>query len=1035
MGQDLSLTRPADLALGTRADRAAALQGGGTAFDLTHRVGNARNAGDRTDSKATLTLLHPRAGGPAPHQPDAPKSFHAYRRPSAPVRKGLGMPADPRRAVPVLRGREQEFAALTGLLEDAERGKGGLLLIEGAPGSGKSRLLEEARLAAGRRGLRVFHGGGDPEGHTVALGPILQAFSSGSDPLFDARQLSDATQLPNQGFWILQEIRERLERAAMATPLVVLVDDVQWCDETSLLALRNLPESLAGNPVVWLLASRAAGLSGCARTTVSRLAREGGRRIRLGPLGDEAIRELARDALGADPDEAILELASPAEGKPLLLRELFEGLRDEGAVTVRSGRARLTGTRTPKRFKESIRYRLSHLSDTARDFAEVASVLGRSCSVDLMVELLEVPLGSLVEPLQEVLAAELMVEADGRVAFRHDLVREAIAGLAPAPRRRWLQRRSVDLQLARGVPVTDVAAMLCESAEPGDREAVTLLTHAAAELAPRAPAAAADLSAHALRLLPADDPARPRMIAETVSFLWLGGDHGRALELAESAFREPGALDPESEARLRLDLAGLTSQQSFVEAVRQGRLGEAVEGASASLKAYSLALLALNLTRGGSLDDAHRTALRARALARSAGRTAAEVTALIAESIVAFARADWGRAHAASDQAVLLAQEVDPAEIPYKPGMWRIYLLSSCGLAQQAVDEAEEGVRLARRHGQAASMHFWAMGRARFLLDAGRLEEARAEAEGVVAMAEDLGSADFTDTSVRYPVGLVAMHTGERQGVRRAARDAAEMMRDESVFVSRFGAWLAAQAAEWEGDSRRALELMPPETEFFDTVHPEFCLPFDPTDQPVFVRIALRAGDRQRAAQAVAVARQRAEANPEFASLAAAAAHARGLLEKDAELLAEAVELYRGSQRPIAVASACEDAGRVLLTTSPVRAAPYLERALRLYEECGAQWHAARVRRRLAAAGSRTKPASRARNRSTGWAGLSRGELQVVRLVAAGATNREVAERLFVSPHTVNTYVRRSFKKLGITSRIELVKIAMEQDQEAAGAA
>lgn len=228
---------------------------------------------------------------------------------------------------------------------------------------------------------------------------------------------------------------------------------------------------------------------------------------------------------------------------------------------------------------------------------------------------------------------------------------------------------------------------------------------------------------------------------------------------------------------------------------------------------------------------------------------------------------------------------------------------------------------------------------------------------------------------------------------------------------------------------------MPPETEFFDTVHPEFCLPFDPTDQPVFVRIALRAGDRQRAAQAVAVARQRAEADPEFASLAAAAAHAHGLLKEDAELLAEAVELYRGSQRPIAVASACEDAGRVLLTTSPVRATPYLEKALRLYEECGAEWHAARVRRRLAPAGNRTRPASRARNRSTGWAGLSRGELQVVRLVAAGATNREVAERLFVSPHTVNTYVRRSFKKLGITSRIELVKIAMEQDQEVAGAA
>lgn len=1032
MIQDLPTTGPAVLAQGACADQEA-LPGEKAAVGLPRRARGAGAPGKLTGRETARVLLHPGAGGPM-RQADA--FDRGYLRPPAPARKGSDTSADLRRAVPVLRGREREFAVLTGLLEDAQRGEGGLLVIEGAPGSGKTRLLEEARSAAVRRGLRVFHGGGDLDGHTVPLGPVLRAFASGSDPLFDARTLSEFAQLPNQEFWIVQEIRERLERAAVDAPSLVLVDDVQWCDEASLLALRSLPDALAGKPVVWLLAACTPGLPGPVQSTVSRLVKRGGRRTRLGPLDDEAVRDLARDTLGAVPDEAILHLASQADGRPLLLRELFEGLRDEGAVAVRSGRARLTSARIPKRFRKSLQFRLAHFSDMAREVAEVASVLGRSCSVDLMVELLEVQPGSLVEPLREVLASELMVEAGGRVAFSHDLVREAVAGIVHPTRRRWLRRRAVDLQLARGMSVADGAVMLGETAEPGDREAVTLLEHGAAELAPRAPAAAAELSAQALRLLPRNDSARPRMIAETVSLLWLGGDHAQALELAESAFREPGCLDAENEARLRLDLAGLASQRSFSEAVRQGRLGAAVEGASAGLKAHSLALLALNLTRGGSLDDAHRTAVRAQALARSAGRTAAEVTALVAESIVAFMRADWQRAHAASDRAVLLAREVDPAELPFKPGMWRIYLLSSAGLGQQAVDEAEEGLRLARRTGQAATMHFWSASRARFLLDAGRLEEARAQGEGVVAMAEELGSADSTDATVRYPLGVVAMHTGDRQGVRRAVRDASAMMGDASPFVSRFGAWLAAQAAEWEGDSRRALELMPPETEFFDTVRPEFPVPFDPMDQPAFVRIALRAGDRRRAAEAVAVARQRAEDNPQFASLRAVAAHAGGLLEEDAELLAQAVELHAGCQRPVAVASACEDAGRVLLKTSPVRAARYLERALRLYEECGAEWHAVRVRRRLAQAGSRTKPAPRARNRSaSGWARLSRGELQVVRLVAAGATNREVAERLFVSPHTVNTYVRRSFKKLDITSRVELVRITMMQDQEDARAA
>ncbi|MFG3142134.1 AAA family ATPase [Streptomyces sp. NPDC048211] len=1033
MVQDLSAARPAGPDPGASADRAApAIPEGQSASDLTCCAGTAR-AGDLAGCGAGLTLPHPHVDGTVPRQariPTRPRLSPATAAGAATARTGLPPSAGLPGAVPVLRGRTREITTLSTLLLDAERGTGGLLVIEGAPGSGKTRLLEEARLTAGRRGLRVCQGGGTLAGHTAPLGPVLAAFSSGDDPLFDARQLNEVARMPNPGFWVLQELRGRLERAAETAPVVVLVDDVQWCDETSLLVLRSLPTALAASPVVWIFAERTAGPAGYGRAAGARLGREGGRRIRLDPLDDRAIRNLAFDTFGAVPDRAILDLTSPAEGKPLLLRELFEGLRDEGTVEVRSGRARLTGTQVPKRFDESIRHRLSHVSQMARDFTEAASVLGRSCSVDLMVDLLAVPPASLVHPLREILTAELMVESDGRVAFRHDLVREAVARAVPAARRRALQRLCVDLQLARGVPVTDVAAMLCECAEPGDREAVALLAHASDGLAPRAPAAAAALSAGALRLLPGNDPARPRMIADTVSLLWLGGDHARALELAESAFGEPGTLDPETEARLRLDLAGLTSQQSFGEAVRQGRLGDAVEGASAGLKAGSQALLALHLTRGGSLDEAHRTAVRARDLARSAGRTAAEVTALVAESIVAFMRADWQRADAASNRAVLLARDVDPAEIPYTPGMWAVRLLTSHGFGQQAVNEAEEGVRLARRHGRAAAMHFWSMERARLLLDAGHLAEARAEAERVVAMAEQLGSAEFTDITVRYPVGVLAMHTGDRQGVRKAVRDAGEMMRDESAFVSRFGAWLAAQAAEWEGDSVEALRLMPRETELFDAFRPEYPVPLDPMDQPVFVRIALRAGDRERAAEAVLVARQRAAANPEFASLAAAAAHAHGLLEDDAALLAEAVELYRGSQRPIAVASACEDAGRALLRTVPDRASPYLERALRLYEECGATWHAARVRRRLAPVGSAAQPVSRTRSRSTGWAGLSRGELRVVRLVAAGAANREVAERLFVSPHTVNTYVRRSFKKLGISSRVELVRIAREQDHE-----
>ncbi|MGW0818544.1 helix-turn-helix transcriptional regulator [Streptomyces viridiviolaceus] len=952
------------------------------------------------------------------------------------VRAGYGVSADSGPALPELRGRKGELAALTGLLEGVEQGQAGLSVIEGAQGSGKTRLLEEVRRTAERRGLHVFHGSADPDGHDVPLGPLLRAFTSGNEPLFDVHELRRLKVLPNPGFWLLQEMHERLERAAMAAPLVVLVDDVQRCDETSLMALRNLPGRLAGYPVAWLLTVRTSPMTGAGRSTVSRLVAGGGRWVRLGPLDDEAVEEFVGDLLGAVPDGAVLKLAATAEGRPLLLRELCEGLKDEGALTVCSGRALLTGSRTPRRFQASVRHHLSQLSDRAGELARLASALDDSCPVDLMAELLDVPLGSLMEPLRELLATGLVVEDEAGVAFRHDQVREAVAGLTTPTRRQRLRRRAVDLRLARGAPVTDVAVMLSDSAEPGDRAAVTLLTDAAAELAARSPATAAELNIRAMRLLPGDDPARPRMIAETVSWLWRGGNAAQALAMAETALRQPHALDPESEARLRLELAGLTSRRSFTEAARHARMAVGIEGAPAGLTARSLALLAVNLTRSGTLDEARRTAHHALELAREAGQPAAEAMALAVESTVAYVHADWHRSHDAADRAVLLAHEDGAGETFYEPAMWRVTLHSRSGYAQQAVDQVDDAIRLARRRGQAATMHFWSTLRSRLLLEAGRLEEARAEAKGVLAMAEDLGSANLTDTTVRYPLGIVALHTGNRAAVRTAIRDAATMMRDESEFVRRFGAWLAAQVADWEGDSRRALALLPPETEIFDTVRPKTRIPFDAMDQPVFVRIALRAGDLRRATEAAAVARHRAEASPAFPALAAAAAHAQGLVAQDAQLLKEAVELCGAVQRPLALASANEDTGRALVRCASPQATRYLDTALRLYEQCGAGWHAARVRRLLTStAGKRTnvkqaERAGRARGGATGWAALSPGELQVVRLVAAGRTNREVAVQLFVSPHTISTYVRRAFKKLGINSRVELVRIAMEEDAE-----
>jgi DNA-binding CsgD family transcriptional regulator len=101
---------------------------------------------------------------------------------------------------------------------------------------------------------------------------------------------------------------------------------------------------------------------------------------------------------------------------------------------------------------------------------------------------------------------------------------------------------------------------------------------------------------------------------------------------------------------------------------------------------------------------------------------------------------------------------------------------------------------------------------------------------------------------------------------------------------------------------------------------------------------------------------------------------------------------------------------------------------LAAYVEIGAAWDARRVRRRLRALGVRRRIVP-AEPELTGWAAITGSELAVARLVAEGLTNREVAERLFVSPHTVNSHLRHVFAKLGINSRVELARLARDRDE------
>jgi DNA-binding CsgD family transcriptional regulator len=192
------------------------------------------------------------------------------------------------------------------------------------------------------------------------------------------------------------------------------------------------------------------------------------------------------------------------------------------------------------------------------------------------------------------------------------------------------------------------------------------------------------------------------------------------------------------------------------------------------------------------------------------------------------------------------------------------------------------------------------------------------------------------------------------------------------------------------------------------------------------VRILLAAGRHQDADTVAERLTAAATRDPEFPFLQAASMHANALVANDYTLADEAVAAYEGCQEPILRAGAVEDAGRLRPEDQRDDAVARLDAALDLYTGVGAIRDVARVRSLLRQRGVRRSAVTAVS--SPHWPELSGSEVAVVRLVATGATNREVGEQLFLSPHTVNAHLRRIFAKLGIRSRVELAHLTAQRD-------
>jgi DNA-binding CsgD family transcriptional regulator/tetratricopeptide (TPR) repeat protein len=917
-----------------------------------------------------------------------------------------------------LHGRDPEMTVLREALSSLRSGTGVVVMIEGSPGIGKSRLLAEAVRLAGRGSARVGLGEADPSEAVVELAPLLRALFDGAAPLLDRSALPAALGGPERRYWLVQDLESLLEGAAAVTPLVVCLDDLQWADSGTLAALRALPARLESVPVAWILAARPIQPGSALADVVEQLASRGARRITLEPLTPTAVAELTSEVMRASPDQALLELAADAAGNPFFLVELLHGLREERLVRIEDGVARLLEARLPKRVAAGMRHRLARLSESARQLAVAAASLGRGFTVGELASMLGAPAASLLTPVEQLIEAGVFAERADRLGFRHDIIREAVRESTTASARRALDRQAVDVLLAAGAIPVEVAAQLATSAEPGDEVAIGLLKDAADALGQRDPAAAAELSCRALDLIPAGHHAAGPLVATTTVLLHAAGKAGDAQTFARKHLRN--VVPAAEEAAVFLSLASMFALSPDVRA-EAGRRALALRDLSDDVRAQHQARLAYNLVQAGRPREATQQLQLARATIERAGDRAARSISGLVEGVLRYVDGHFEDALAAHEQAMRDGFGPGEETREWVARQWRSELLAVLDRFEESLELISSGIAAANRERQAFALDFFETWRGRQLFQLGRLADAAAVLEGRFDTAGDTPVVGALYAAGVVALGRVAIHTGDERQRRETSALAAAMVADGTPANRGHGGWLLALGAMADGkpaDARAMLDAAGLASAGGGTQ----LYPIDVTDDPQLVRIALTAGDARLAADTVASAEERARRNPGIGSVRAAAAHARGLLDADPTPLAEACLLFEAGPRPMALASALEDLGvGQLRAGTPAAGLDSLGRALVQYTEAGATWDASRVRRRLRANGVRRRLVTSTRP-NAGWAALTDSELAVVRLIAVGLTNRETAVRLFVSPHTVNSHLRHAFTKLGVNSRLELAR-------------
>jgi len=920
--------------------------------------------------------------------------------------------------------REREVRALEALLDGALAGDGRVALIEGPAGIGKSRLLLLARRRGEAAGAPTLTARSSELEREFPYGVVRQLFeaaladpavreralagaASAARPVFESLDPQPAADGGDASFATLHGLFWLMLNLAADRPLVLAVDDLHWCDRPSLRFLAYVTRRLEGLPVLLAVTLRTTE-PGSDPALLSEIANDlATSPVRPGPLTDAAVRSLVHAALGGEAADAFCAAVHTATGgNPLLVRQLLRALEAEG-VRGDAASAGIVREIGPAAVARTVLVRLARQPPEALAVARAVAVLGEGASLAAVAALAAVDEEAVARAAGALARAEIL-RPEPPLGFVHALVRDAVYREMPHGERALWHARAVAGLRALGAPANQVAAQLLSVPPRGEPEVAALLHDAGrAAFARGAPDSAIGLFERALAEPPA--PERRAAILLDLGLAETLVDGRAAAGHLRAAYEE--MEDPVARAQTAVMLTQVLTfttapDESYAVAGQaMAELPPELLDVRRRLEAQQAVAVQWGAGLLGELDEL----VRQREGVDEPGAGARMLEAITALHLVY-------RAEPYEDSVALIERaSADGSLLEEDEGLFTVVVLIVLTMAdrEEALEYVEQMVRRAHRRGSQFGMLAVSLWRGWMHLFRGDLVDASDSLRTALGELDAWHGAAGGDVYAAAHYARTLFERGDLEGAQRIFDSALRAQMWTSLEGSRWWNGVECDLLLATGRAAEALAL----SERMRTEQPHVQNPTAVTWRSPQARALHHLG---RTEEALAVARENVEIARRYGAPSTIGRALRELGElrgdEGIEDLEESVALLDGAPARLELAKALAALGRALRhARRPSDAREPLRRALELADACGAAGLAEDVRTELYATGARPRTTA-----LSGAGALTASERRVAALAAEGASNRDIAQTLFVTPKTVEVHLSNAYRKLGIRSRREL---------------